>query len=254
VATLANIHPGPGRFEPGALAPISGQLTTRRTDGAFVAEVAASPINALVVQYPVIHRLVGDESFRAMARQFVERGSSRSSSLLCHGETFPSFLRTLGETASSEYVADIAELEEARAKARRCAADAFPIKAQAISSAWRKKRGEVCVVLHPSVVLIASRFPIVTIWESNQLHGETGMIDRWRGECALVARPFVDVEVRCLPSGSCAFVSALAEGQTMAIAADAGKSATPDFDVAANLALLGEANIVVGIRNKDAVS
>jgi hypothetical protein len=253
VATLANIHHGPGRFEPGAFASISGQFSTRRTDGAFAARVAASPIDALVVQYPVIHRLVGDESFRAMARRFIERESPRSSSLPCHGESFPSFLRTLGEIASNEYVADIAELEVARAKAGR-APGAFLVKAQAISSAWRKKRGEVCVVLHPSVVLITSRFPIVTIWKSNQLRGETAMIDRWRAECALVARPFDEVEVHCLAPSGYVFMSALAEGHTMAMAVESGKSAARDFDIDANLAMLGEANIVVGFRNKDAAS
>ena len=41
----------------------------------------------------------------------------------------------------------------------------------------------VRVVLHPSVFLVASRFPIVTIWENNQSDGENAMIERWRAEC-----------------------------------------------------------------------
>ena len=123
-----------------------------------------------------------------------------------------------------------------------------PVDAQAFSSLRAEKHNGVRVALHPSVFLVASRFPIVTIWENNQSDGENGMIERWRAEAALVARPFLEVEVRRLPPGGHAFVSALAEGQTMATAVAAGTAVTPDFDVASNLALLIDANIVVGFR------
>jgi hypothetical protein len=43
--------------------------------------------------------------------------------------------------------------------------------------------GEGCrPVLHPSVCLIQSRFPIVTIWEHNQTNDDNGMIERWSAE------------------------------------------------------------------------
>lgn len=46
----------------------------------------------------------------------------------------------------------------------------------------------------------------------------------------------------------------LAEGHTIGMAIETGLWAAPDFDSAANLALLGEANIVVRLRNKDTAS
>src|SRR6266851_5705136 len=36
-------------------------------------EPAPSPIDVLTERFPVIHRLVGDESFRAMASRFIDR-------------------------------------------------------------------------------------------------------------------------------------------------------------------------------------
>lgn len=104
------------------------------------------------------------------------------------------------------------------------------------------------LVLHPSVFLVSSRFQIVTIWKNNQSDGENAMIERWRAECALVARPFLEVEVQCLPCGGHAFIKALSEGHTMAMAIEAGKAVTPGFDIASNLAVLAHANIVVGFR------
>jgi Putative DNA-binding domain len=235
-----------GRFEPGALAP-SRPIDGRHADGGLAAYVGASPIEVLVARFPVIRRLVGDESFRAMARRFIVSEPPRSPTLLHYGEMFPRFLRGLGGGASIEYVANIAELEMVRGKACH-AADARPVGAQAFSSLRADKHNGVRVVLHPSVFLVASRFPIVTIWNNNQSDDESAMIERWRAESALVARPFLDVEVQCLPAGGHAFVSTLAEGHTMATAVAAGKAVTPDFDIVSNLAVLGEANIVVGFR------
>jgi len=57
-----------------------------------------------------------------------------------------------------------------------------------LQSPGRTKRcgrlfGEGCrPVLHPSVCLIQSRFPIVTIWEHNQTNDDNGMIERWSAE------------------------------------------------------------------------
>jgi hypothetical protein len=90
----------------------------------------------------------------------------------------------------------------------------------------------------------------VTIWEANQSDDENGMVDRWSAESALVARPFLEVEVRRLPPGGYAFISALSHGSTIAAAIDAGIAADPKFDIAINRALLVEANVVVGIHER----
>jgi hypothetical protein len=95
--------------------------------------------------------------------------------------------------------------------------------------------------------LVQSRFPIVTIWENNQCDDENGMIDRWSAEAALVARPFLEVEVRRLLPGGYTFLSALSEGQTAAMAVRAAMTATSEFEVASNLAVLIDANAIVGI-------
>jgi hypothetical protein len=248
VGTPANIQRNLKRFEPGALAPFSARATTsRREDSGLAAfgKVVASPIEVLVARFPVTRRLVGDESFRAMAHRFIVSEPPRSPTLLHYGETFPRFLKRLGDNASIEYVADIAELEMVQGKAYH-AADALPVCARAFSSSRAEEYNRRRVVLHPSVFLVTSRFPIVTIWKNNQFDGENAIIERWRAESALVARPLLDVEVRCLPLGGHAFISALSEGHTMATAVEAGKAATPDFDIASNLAILIEANIVVG--------
>lgn len=248
MATLVNIQHSLGRFEPGALAPFSAPPSaSRNTDGSLAAHAVVSPVDVLAARFPVTHRLVGEESFRAMARRFVASEPPCMPTLDQYGEMFPRFLRRRGKTASIEYVADIAELEMARNKAHH-AADAGPVAPQAFASLRPAKHNRVRILFHPSVFLVASRFPIVTIWRNNQTGGEGAMIDRWRTESALVARPFFGVEVRCLPPGGHVFISTLTDGHTIAAAGEAGMTVAPNFDIASNLAILAEANVVVALR------
>ena len=201
---------------------------------------------ALAARYPVLRRMAGDDLFRMVAHRFVMAEPPRLPILAHYGETFPRFLRMLGHGASFEYLADIAELEVACGRAER-AADAAPIEAQVVASLATERFDAVRLTLHPSMSLVASRFPIVTIWQANQSDDSNGMFDRWRPEAALVARVAGDVIVRRLPAGGHAFLGALLERATMAAAAAAGMRDDPAFDLAANLDTLTESRIVVGI-------
>jgi len=233
------------RFGPHAPLRVPG-TKSQRPDG-LVAN--RSPLDGLTTHFPVTRRVAGDESFDAMVRRFIAIERSRPATRFPNWEAFPNFLRGQGKVASLEYVADIAELEMARGKAKH-AADALPIGAHAFPSLPAERLRRLRLVLHPSIFLVASRFPIVTIWETNQSEHENGRVDRWRAECALVARPFLEVEVRRLPPGGHAFISALSQGRMIAAALDAATAADLAFDMAINRALLIEANVVIGIREQ----
>jgi hypothetical protein len=208
----------------------------------------ASAAYVLAPRFPVIRRMVGDASFRVMAQRFVLSEPPRLPIPLSYGESFPRFLRSQDRLASLEYVADIAELEVARRKAEH-AAEARSIDAKR-SLAWQGEHADsACVILHPSVHLVASRFPIVTIWQNNRNKNGNCAIARWRPEAALVTRPFRHVEIRSLPAGADIFIGALARGQTVAKAARTAMDATPEFDAAASLTMLAEANAIAGIRH-----
>ena len=213
------------------------------------AGIGAFLIRALAARYPVVRRLIGDESFLDVARRFVAMQPPRLPIVQHFGETFPHYLRSLGDSASFEYVADIAELEAARARAHH-SADATALDAQALPFLSTVRFHEYGVILHPSVALVASRFPIVTIWRANQTDSGGGRLDRWRPEAALIARPFLDVDVLLLPAGGHAFMSALSTGSTIAAAAAIATADDPGFDLDASLTMLADANIVVGFHRR----
>jgi hypothetical protein len=241
---VGNIQQSVTRFE--SKAPV--RFSVRQpNDGVKTDSSRTSVMEVLAARYPVIRRLVGELSFRIVARRFILSEPPSSAICASYGDHFPRFLRSQGSAASFEYVADIAELEMGRGKARR-APDVRPLAAEALLPLRAQWLNGLRITLHPSVCLVQSRFPIVTIWENNQCDDENGMIDRWSGEAALVARPFFAVEVRRLPPGGYTFVCALSEGQTVAAAVHAATTATSKFDVASTLALLIDANVIVGIH------
>ena len=64
----------------------------------------------------------------------------------------------------------------------------------------------------------------------------------------------LEVEVWNLPPGGFAFLTALRRGATMAEAADAAMAAAPDFNLAINLSVMIQANIVTGFLEDEAIA
>lgn len=202
--------------------------------------------DVLGTQFPVVRKLLGDETFAAVAAQFVNE-LEVVSDLPWLGDEFPQFLRRFGCSASIQYLADIAELEKARGKAHRAPRISSILPCRT-STVLARRSDTLVIELHPSVSLIASRFPIVTIWEAYQSdHDYT--LQQWGPEAALVAKPLEDIAVRRLPTGGCVFFNMLASGTTLAAAIDAATASEAAFDVGANLATLIESHVVIGLRD-----
>jgi hypothetical protein len=213
--------------------------------GVYRNNVMASRINAVAGRYPVVRKLLWDDAFNRVAHLYVTAEPPRSPVLLEYGESFPRFLRQIGDGTSADYLADIAELEAARTRAYH-AADAKPVGKDAFSRLSADRLTDLRLRLHPSVVLLKSRFPVVSIWEAS-LYANDNAISEWRQEPALVARPELDVEVHRLAAGGYEFLAALSEGRTVGSAIANAMAATPDFDLASCFTTLVGSDIVVDL-------
>lgn len=197
--------------------------------------VVAGLIAALRTQFPVSERIVDDEFFADAARVYIETQPPRSPILVAYGYGFPDFIAGFAPAAEIDYLADVARLEVARTRAYH-AADAVPLDLARWQAIDPQALAGVRVTLHPSVEILRSPHPIVTIWAMNSGEAELAAIDDWAGEDAVIARPQLDVTVRKLPAGGAAFLAALATGATLGDAAQTAATDHPDFDLAANLA------------------
>jgi hypothetical protein len=207
--------------------------------------VASSLIEALASRFPVVQRLVGDEFFAALARAYVLREPPFSPLLIHYGETFPAFIEDFEPARPLPYLADVARLEFARGRAYH-AADAEPLPRQAFASLSEEKIGATRVRLHPSVKILASPYPVLSIFEANQAD-RVAPVEDWGAEAVLVARPFLEVETLRLGAGTDNFLIALQSGASIAEAADAAAAAAPSFGAAEGLATLIGANLAIAL-------
>jgi hypothetical protein len=207
--------------------------------------VASALIDALATRFPVVVRLVGAEFFNAMAGIYVRQEPPRSPLMFLYGDSFPAFVERFGPAAPLPYLADVARLEWARGAAYH-AADVEPLDPEALARLPPARLASCALRVHPSLGLIASPFPIVTIWRAHQ--GDQAVAEpEWGREDALIARPELEVEVHRLPIGGFGFFTALAGGSGILAAAETAAVHEHRFHAVENLALLLKARIAVGI-------
>ena len=203
-------------------------------------------VDALAARFPVTERLLGTGFFRAMAREFALTHPPRSRLLFEYGDDLPNFLAAFPPARGVPFAAHVARLEAAIARAAH-AGDADPIGIEALAAAGAPD--ELTFDLHPSLAVVRSPYPIVTLHERETTGADGPPVDMRAAEDALVIRPHLDVQVRRLPAGGAAFVLALARGAPLAEASWAG-SEVPGFDLAANLAGLFAAGAVTAIGER----
>jgi hypothetical protein len=214
--------------------------------------VVAGLGKALQRRFPVVERLVGKEFFAAMARLFVTQQPPRSPLLATYGDEFAGFIAAFEPARETPYLADVARLEAARTRAYH-AADAMALDSSQLAAIDADAAGDLHIALHPSVEIVRSPFPIVTIWAMNSGEQELASIEDWRGEDALVARPQLEVEVRALPPGGATFLLALAEGFSLREATGSAITEHSDFDLTRNLAGLISSGLIRDIVLPDSV-
>jgi hypothetical protein len=206
-------------------------------------------IGALEARFPATKRIVGEDFFTATARLFASAHPPRSPLMMTYGDEFPAFLAGFEPAAQTPYLADVARLEAARTRAYH-AADAQPLEPSALAAVAPEALGALRFRLHPSVEIVASTFPVVTIWAMNAGEMELAPLTDWAGQDALVVRPRLDVEVRSLPDGARIFLQCLGSGQTLGEAAETALAARPGFDIAVNLAALFSTGVAVDWMNE----
>ena len=215
--------------------------------------VTVSLVDALANSFAVVQTLVGEAFFRTCAREFVRQCPPRTPVLARYGEAFPDFLATYGPAAGLDYLADVARLEYLR-QAALYAADAQPLRAgdlqPLVADAERLAQHRWC--LHPSVGVLMSRHPVVSMWAAHQ-HDHASQVRQalaaleWQPEAALVLRSADGWSVDVLPvsAAQAALVAALGRGAGLLQAAQAAQAIDPALDLPATLALLWQHGVWV---------
>jgi hypothetical protein len=227
----------PNREIPGGVTSHNTRRPVRRFK-VYRNNMVVSLTDLLQAYFPVVTRLVGEEFFRAMARDFIVRDPPRSPILSRFGARFPHFIQQFPPAQDLPYLADVARLEWLQQRAYH-AADRAPITARDLASVPAEQMPDVVFELHPAVGLTVSPFPVVSIWKTNMIDSDVRSISLDEGgEAALVVRPQLDVQVVPLPSGADTFLALVMMDYTVSEATTASRLVDREFDLQQSLALL----------------
>jgi hypothetical protein len=208
--------------------------------------VVANARKALANAYPIAARIVGEEFFAGLAREYLRRHPSTSGDLNALGESFADFVAAFPHTQDLPYLPDVARMEWLVHRAHY-AKDAEPFDLRRLASvrngAWARLRP----VLAPACAVLESPWPLARIWEVHQddYSGEFSVDFESGSARILIHRPDFRVRVAPLTPGAFRFLRHAAGGSSVAVALEAALIDEPGFGLPAALHAWVESAVVV---------
>lgn len=207
----------------------------------------ASLTSTLMAVFPVTVQLVDERFFRYAASEFVRLLPPAEPRLVRFGADFPNFLRTFEGVSAMPFVAETARLEWAIAEALD--ASARP----ALGQSTLQDGGDDTtpdLILQPSLRMIVSHWPILSIWSAHQDGGRFEPMEGnvRRAERLAVWRQDETVRFARLDAAQFAFRYSLKAGHGLEKAALRALSHNPMFDLAGAVTALFNDGLVAHIR------
>ena len=214
VATILD----PLAIVPDGLVNPDGTTASKRFD-VYRNNVAVSLSDALEAAFPVVHKLVGDQFFRAMAGVYLRKHPPKSPLMMFYGEAMPQFLSRFEPAKSLPYLPDIAKVELAMRHAYH-AADATPVDAEALATLAPDALMQARLQIGPAVQTVVSQYPIHAIYLANTQADAPKPV--MQAESIVITRPGFDPQIHPINAAGAGCIAALQNGeplgQTMAAA------------------------------------
>ena len=190
----------------------------RRGLEAYRRSVLANLAAAVRTTYPVVGAIVGEAFLDAAARRYALGHPSASGDLNAYGSDFGDFLASFPPAASLPYLPDVARLEWL-VHSVYGREDAPPQDLSLLAESPPDRWGDLHFRLDPAHAAMASRWPLVRIWEVNQ-PGYAGdfQVDFDEAQIALIHRREAETVVERLARGEYRLLRALADGESLGAA------------------------------------
>lgn len=204
-------------------------------------------VGALRIAYPAVLALIGEDCFDQAARGYRVAHPSWSGNLQAFGARFAQYLEALPDLRPLAYLPDVARLERLR-QASALAADAEFVAPNASTDAWANIDASLRIDLHPSVRLLASAHPILTIWRYAMQPASERLVLDGDGEQVVLWREGGEVAMAAIDPASFACIASLARGDTLDAACVVAQACDSGFDPAACFASLFRQNLIAAIH------
>jgi hypothetical protein len=202
-------------------------------------------LTALAAGYPVLKRLVGEDYFRQLVRDYQRECPSPAGNLSQAGARLPQFLERRFAGSDYEYFSDVARVERACQEVLG-AADHAALDLARLADVPPADHARLRFDLDPAARLVRSVYPAVRIWEAHQGGREPEPIDIGSGgEHALVQRRADGIRVHRLAPAEYACLAALGAGRSLGTALDDALAIDAHFDLPSALRRWGELGFIV---------
>ncbi|MBS0382542.1 MAG: putative DNA-binding domain-containing protein [Proteobacteria bacterium] len=190
----------------------------------------------LRTSYPAVLALVGEAFFEQTARGYRAAYPSHSGNLQTFGQHLADYLTELPGIHELPYLVDVARLEWLRQES-----------ALSGDTETSLDDGPDQTGLHPSVRLLVSPYPVLTIWRYASQPTDAGLDLADAGEQVVLWREDDQVAMAALDSASFACIESLARGGTLDDAYQAGCKQDRDFDLAACIESLVDRGLLAAL-------
>jgi Putative DNA-binding domain len=203
----------------------------------------------------VVRRLVDTPFFHGAVDAYVEAYPSRSGDLNEYGAGFGDFLESYDPASGLPYLPDVARLEWAIDESHR-AADSNVSRddvLRALAAIPAEDLPALRLRMDPSCRLLASSYPVLSIWQVNQPdHRGDMLVDLEAGPDRLRIRREPDVvALERIGGAEYAWLAALMAGVALAAAIERAQAAEATFDLGTVLHRFIGDGTIAGVASQD---
>lgn len=195
--------------------------------GVYRNTIAGAAVDTLATTFATVQLMVGEEWFRAAAREFARAHPPCDPALLGYGADFPQWLADFPPAADAPYLAGAARLDWLWWQSWS-AADTPLLDATSLSALPPEILDSTGLGLHPTLRLAALDTGIPSLWLAHQspLRGEAHQLND-TPERILFIRTGPHVQSHLVDAGTFAFLEALRRHDSIVVAAEHAFAADP---------------------------
>lgn len=209
--------------------------------------VFVSLIDALSDIFPVTQTLVGEDFFRAMAREYVQQSLPKSPVISEYGENFADFIAQFPPAQSLPFLANLAALEHGMLTLTNEAEQAT-LSQQDVAEAFSQVEdpSDLLLALPASSKIFVSPYAIGSIYKAHLNDGDTrlGEVKVDSTEHLFLVKSHLYAQLHIITKAEAIFFKNLLQGKSLAEAAPDEE----DFDLGSCLAELIEWKVLTQIQ------
>lgn len=219
-----------GLLNPAAPVPADIEGRAPRRYAVYRNNVTVGLIRAMEANFPVVRRLLGEQYFAGLVREYVQKHPPVTPLMFQYGDGFAAFLEAEEDLHNFAYLGDVARLEQQMRQSHH-EADVAPLAANDLATLPEETLFEGVLTPHPAAALLASPYALHAIYMAN-LQGGTGYVDEpAQAQAVLVTRPLFDVELQLLDAAQYCFFQQLMAQKSLGVAADRAAAVDANFDL-----------------------